>query len=163
MIESTQKRNKDLEKSNTSLRKELAEAKAAMDVAEKRVKEAEERAKAVEAAHKLEMEVSKLELDSFKEAVGSLKQEKVDLIDQLEGVAFKAMLKERSSLMRQYLAGEHVAWTPAEWIKECERMEAGLYSEDEGDGTVQGDVASGAAEVGDEDGKDDDIRAPPAD
>ena len=144
MIESSQKRFKDLEKSNTALRKELADAKAAQEAANCRANEAEERANAAESSLALEKDVAKAEVDAFKEAVEQLRKEKEDVTEQLEGVAFEAMMKERCSLMRQLLAGEQTCWTPDKWIKEYESMEAGLpLSSDE-----ESDDDQAAAEAG---------------
>ena len=133
-----------MEKSNTALRKELVEAKSAVESLEGRAKDAEGKAKAAESTLALEREMTKLEVDSYNEALENLRKEKAKQIEQLEGIAFEAMMKERCSLMRQFSAGEHASWAPTKWIQEYERMEAGLplSSDEESDGDRQasGDV-----------------------
>ena len=133
-----------MEKSNIALRKEVVEAKSAAETSEGRAKDAEGKAKAAESTLALEREMTKLEVDSYKEALENLRKKKADLIEQLEGVALEAMMKERCSLMRQFLAGEQASWAPTKWIQEYERMEAGLplSSDEESDDDRQaaGDV-----------------------
>lgn len=88
-IKPSQEKARNLEKSNTTLRKELAETKAATDAMKKKVKEAKREAKGAKRAV----------IDAYKDSVVVLENEKVALVDHLEGVAFEAMINKRSRLM----------------------------------------------------------------
>ena len=111
-----------MEKTNTSLRKETAEALEKAGAAERKAKEAEENERIAKANLALENEVSEHVIVSLKEAVKSLEEGKAELFDQLENIAFEATAKERYTLMKQYVAGEHIGWTSDTWIQDYESL-----------------------------------------
>ena len=136
-----------MEKSNTSLRKEAAEASERAGLAEKLAKEAVDSVKVAEANLKLEKEVSQLEIDSLKEALKCLESEKQSLVEQLENIAFEAMAKERHTLMKQFLAGEHKDWTPEIWIQDYESLvEESHELSNEGDQRKETQIAESDAD-----------------
>ena len=140
-MEGMQKKLRDLEKSNTSLRKSAAESAARAEVSDREAKVVKEELASIQATLKFEKETSELEISSLKEAVSSLEKKAEGLTDQLEDIAIEAMLKARSDLMKQYLAGEQHSWTPQEWIEQHKKWVAD--SEPAGGGEVEQELTTG--------------------
>ena len=137
--ELSQRRMRDLEKANTSVRKDFAELKTNSDATERKLKMVEEELRGTQAILKLEKEVSEATNEAYKESLENLTKEKAELFEQLEMIAFESMMKERSSLMEEYLAGQNVAWKPRKWIREYERMAAGLSLTSDGEEEEKGE------------------------